>query len=33
VRAKACRQIVTAAGDGATAAYMAEIYLSERNPS
>ncbi len=29
VRAKACRQIVTAAGDGATAAYMAELYLSE----
>ncbi|QJA05473.1 thioredoxin-disulfide reductase [Thermosulfurimonas marina] len=30
VRAKACRQIVTAAGDGATAAYMAEQYLAER---
>ncbi len=30
VRAKACRQIVTAAGDGATAAYMAEHYLAER---
>lgn len=29
VRAKACRQIVTAAGDGATAAYMAEHYLSQ----
>ncbi len=28
VRAKACRQIITAAGDGATAAYMAEHYLS-----
>ncbi|OAQ21424.1 thioredoxin-disulfide reductase [Thermosulfurimonas dismutans] len=33
VRAKACRQIVTAAGDGATAAYSAETYLSERNRS
>lgn len=30
VRAKACRQIVTAAGDGAVAAYMAEHYLAER---
>jgi len=30
VRAKACRQIVTAAGDGAEAAYMAEHYLAER---
>ncbi len=30
VRAKSCRQIVTAAGDGATAAYMAELYLLER---
>jgi len=30
VRSKACRQIVTAAGDGATAAFMAEHYLSER---
>ena len=28
VRSKACRQIVTAAGEGATAAYMAELYLS-----
>jgi thioredoxin reductase (NADPH) len=27
VRSKACRQIVTAAGEGATAAYMAELYL------
>jgi len=33
VRAKACRQIVTAAGDGATAAYSAETYLSERRRS
>jgi len=30
VRSKRCRQIVTAAGDGATAAYMAEQYLAER---
>ncbi len=30
VRSKACRQIVTAAGDGATAAYMAEHYLSQK---
>ncbi len=30
VRAKACRQIVTAAGDGATAAFMAEHYLSRQ---
>ncbi|HFC98497.1 MAG TPA: thioredoxin-disulfide reductase [Thermosulfurimonas dismutans] len=30
VRAKSCRQIVTAVGDGATAAYMAELYLLER---
>ncbi len=30
VRSKACRQIVTAAGDGATAAYMAEHYLAQR---
>ncbi|NPB09870.1 MAG: thioredoxin-disulfide reductase [Thermodesulfobacteria bacterium] len=30
VRAKACRQIVTAAGDGATAAFMAEHYLSQK---
>ncbi len=30
VRSKACRQIVTAAGDGAVAAYMAEHYLSEK---
>ncbi len=30
VRAKACRQIITAAGDGATAAYMAEHYLSQK---
>ncbi len=29
VRAKACRQIVTAAGDGATAAFMAEHYVSD----
>ena len=29
VRAKACRQIITAAGDGATAAYMAEHHLSQ----
>ncbi len=28
VRAKACRQIVTACGDGATAAYMAEHYIA-----
>ncbi len=28
VRSKACRQIVTAAGDGATAAYMAEHFLA-----
>ncbi|NPA48915.1 MAG: thioredoxin-disulfide reductase [Thermodesulfobacteria bacterium] len=31
VRAKACRQIITAAGDGATAAYMAEHYLSSES--
>ncbi len=30
VRSKACRQIVTAAGDGATAAYMAEHYLTQK---
>ncbi len=30
VRAKACRQIITAAGDGATAAYMAEHYLAQK---
>ncbi len=30
VRAKACRQIVTAAGDGATAAFMAEHYLAQK---
>ncbi len=30
VRSKACRQIVTAAGDGATAAYMAEHYLAQK---
>ncbi|WP_456371392.1 thioredoxin-disulfide reductase [Thermodesulfatator atlanticus] len=29
VRAKACRQIITACGDGATAAFMAEHYLAE----
>nr|WP_197460538.1 thioredoxin-disulfide reductase [Thermodesulfatator autotrophicus] len=30
VRAKACRQIVTACGDGATAAYIAEHFLAEK---
>ncbi len=30
VRSKACRQIVTAAGDGATAAYMAEHFLAQK---
>lgn len=29
VRSKACRQIVTAAGDGATAAFMAEHYVAD----
>jgi len=29
VRAKACRQIITAAGDGATAAFMAEHYVAD----
>ncbi len=29
VRAKACRQIVTAAGDGATAAFMVEHYVAD----
>ena len=31
IRAKLCRQVVTAAGDGATAAHSAYIYLESLN--